>query len=160
MYAVVETGGKQIRLQAGDTVKVERITGEVGEAVELDDIRLIVDGDDVVAEKAALDASKVKAVIRGHGRGDKVYAFRFKKRKRIRTKRGHRQHYTELEVTEILTGGKSSKAAAGKAKAPRASASVAKTPRAKIGKAKTPRASKSKAKASKASAGKADKGSK
>ncbi|HJP14264.1 MAG: 50S ribosomal protein L21 [Nitrospinota bacterium] len=104
MYAVVETGGKQVRLETGDSVKVERLSGEVGDSVELDDVRLIVDGENVVAEKAALDASMVKAVIRGHGRGDKVYAFRFKRRKNIRTKRGHRQYYTELEVTEILTG--------------------------------------------------------
>ncbi|HBK79241.1 MAG TPA: 50S ribosomal protein L21 [Nitrospinae bacterium] len=105
MYAVVETGGKQVRLQAGDSVKVERIAGEVGEAVELDDVRLIVDGDNVIAEKGALAASMVHAVIRSHGKGDKVYAFRFKRRKNIRTKRGHRQLYTELEVTEIQTGG-------------------------------------------------------
>ncbi|MDP6278403.1 MAG: 50S ribosomal protein L21, partial [Nitrospinota bacterium] len=96
--------GKQVRLETGDSVKVERLSGEVGDSVELDDVRLIVDGENVVAEKAALDASMVKAVIRGHGRGDKVYAFRFKRRKNIRTKRGHRQYYTELEVTEILTG--------------------------------------------------------
>lgn len=104
MYAVVETGGKQVRLEQGDSVKVERIDGEVGEAIELDDVRLIVDGENVVADKGALDASKVKAVIRGHGRGDKVYAFRYKKRKNIRTKRGHRQYYTEIEVTDILKG--------------------------------------------------------
>ena len=105
MYAVVETGGKQVRVQAGDSVKVERIAGEVGDSVELDDVRLIVDGDKVVAERGALGKSSVKAIIRGHGRGDKVYAFRFKKRKNIRTKRGHRQQYTEIEVTDIRTGG-------------------------------------------------------
>lgn len=105
MYAVVETGGKQIRVAPGDSVKVERIAGEVGESVELDDIRLIVDGDKVVADKGALEKSSVKAVIRSHGRGDKVYAFRYKKRKNIRVKRGHRQHFTEIEVTDIRTGG-------------------------------------------------------
>ena len=104
MYAVVETGGKQVRLEQGDSVKVERIDGEVGEAIELDDVRLIVDGENIVADKGSLDASTVKAVIRGHGRGDKVYAFRFQRRKNIRTKRGHRQHYTEIEVTDILKG--------------------------------------------------------
>ena len=104
MYAVVETGGKQVRVQPGDSVKVERLTGEVGESVELDDVRLIVDGENVVADKGALGKSSVKAVIRGHGRGDKVYAFRYKKRKNIRVKRGHRQHYTEIEVTDISTG--------------------------------------------------------
>ncbi len=106
MYAVLETGGKQVRVEPGDSVKVERLSGEVGDSVELDDVRLIVDGDKVVADQGSLQASSVKAVIRGHGRGDKVYAFRFKRRKNVRVKRGHRQYYTELEVTEILTGGK------------------------------------------------------
>ncbi len=106
MYAVLETGGKQVRVAPGDSVKVERLSGEVGDSVELDDVRLIVDGDKVVADQGTLEASSVKAVIRSHGRGDKVYAFRFKRRKRVRVKRGHRQYYTELEVTEILTGGK------------------------------------------------------
>jgi large subunit ribosomal protein L21 len=106
MYAVLETGGKQVRVEPGDSVKVERLTGEVGDSVELDDVRLIVDGDKVVADQGTLEASSVKAVIRGHGRGDKVYAFRFKRRKNVRVKRGHRQYYTEIEVVEILTGGK------------------------------------------------------
>ncbi len=104
MYAVVETGGKQIRVQPGDSVKVERLAGEVGDSIELDDVRLIVDGDKVVADKGTLEKSSVKAIIRGHGRGDKVIAFRYKKRKNIRVKRGHRQHYTEIEVTDISTG--------------------------------------------------------
>jgi large subunit ribosomal protein L21 len=104
MYAVVETGGKQVRLQPGDSVLVERLVGEIGESVELDDVRLIVDGDKVVANQSALEKSSVNAVIRGHGRGDKVVAFRFKRRKNIRVKRGHRQHYTQIEVTDILTG--------------------------------------------------------
>ena len=104
MYAVVETGGKQIRVQPGDSVKVERLTGEVGDSLELEDVRLIVDGEKVVAGKDALKNSSVKAVIRGHGRGDKVFAFRYKKRKNIRVKRGHRQYYTEIEVTDISTG--------------------------------------------------------
>lgn len=105
MYAVVETGGKQVRVQPGDSVLVERIAGEVGDSVELDDVRLIVDGDKVVADPGALEKSSVNAVIRGHGRGEKVYAFRFKRRKNVRVKRGHRQHYTEIEVTDIKTGG-------------------------------------------------------
>ncbi len=104
MYAVVETGGKQVRVQPGDSVKVERLAGEVGDSIELDDVRLIVDGEKVVADKGALEKSSVKAIIRGHGRGDKVIAFRYKKRKNIRVKRGHRQQYTEIEVTDISIG--------------------------------------------------------
>ncbi len=105
MYAVVETGGKQMRVEAGERILVERLDGDVGEVVELDDVRLIVDGESVVADKGALDKAKVRAVIRDHGRGKKVVAFRFKRRKKVRTKRGHRQPYTQIEVTDILASG-------------------------------------------------------
>ena len=105
MYAVVETGGKQMRIETGDQILVERLLGNVGESVEFEDVRLIVDGEDVVAEKEALDSAKVSAVIREHGRGKKVIAFRFKRRKKVRTKRGHRQPYTQIEVTDILRSG-------------------------------------------------------
>lgn len=105
MYAVVETGGKQMRIETGDQILVERLLGNVGESVEFEDVRLIVDGEDVVAEKEALDSAKVRAVIREHGRGKKVIAFRFKRRKKVRTKRGHRQPYTQIEVTDILRSG-------------------------------------------------------
>jgi large subunit ribosomal protein L21 len=102
MYAVVETGGKQVRVEAGDLLLVERLGGEVGETVDLDRVRLIVDGGRVVAGPGELKEARVKAVIKGHGRGRKVIAFRYKKRKNIRVKRGHRQPFTQIQVTEIL----------------------------------------------------------
>ena len=102
MYAVVETGGKQVRVKAGDLLFVERLGGEVGETVDLDRVHMIVDGAKVVADPGALKDAKVRAVIKGHGRGRKVIAFRYKKRKNIRVKRGHRQSFTEIQVTEIL----------------------------------------------------------
>ena len=105
MYAVVETGGKQVRVQAGDVVLVEGLPGEVGETVELEDVRLIVDGDRVVADRGELEGAKVRAVIQGHGQGPKVVAFRFKRRKKVRRKRGHRQPFTRIEVTDILASG-------------------------------------------------------
>lgn len=105
MYAVVETGGKQMRIETGDQILVERLSGNVGESVEFEDVRLIVDGEEIVADKEVLGGAKVRAVIRGHGRGKKVIAFRFKRRKKVRTKRGHRQPYTQIEVTDILTSG-------------------------------------------------------
>lgn len=105
MYAVVETGGKQLRVEAGERILVERLDGDVGEVVEFDDVRLIVDGASVVADRAGLDKAKVRAVILDHGRGKKVVAFRFKRRKKVRTKRGHRQPYTQLEVMDILASG-------------------------------------------------------
>ncbi len=105
MYAVVETGGKQMRIEAGDQILVERLPGNVGESIEFEDVRLIVDGEEVVADKGALEKAKVRAVIREHGRGKKVIAFRFKRRKKVRTKRGHRQPYTQIEITDILASG-------------------------------------------------------
>ncbi len=105
MYAVVETGGKQVRVETGDHILVERVSGEVGESVDFDDVRLIVNGEEVVSGKEGLNKAKVKAVIRDHGRGRKVVAFRFKRRKKVRTKRGHRQPYTHIEVTDILPSG-------------------------------------------------------
>ncbi|MDE0332416.1 MAG: 50S ribosomal protein L21 [Nitrospinae bacterium] len=105
MYAVVETGGKQMRIETGDRILVERLSGNVGESVEFEDVRLIVDGEEVVAGKEALGNAKVRAVIREHGRGKKVIVFRFKRRKKVRTKRGHRQPYTQIEVTDILSSG-------------------------------------------------------
>lgn len=102
MYAVVETGGKQVRVEAGDLLLVERLGGEVGETVDLDRVHLVVDGGRVVAGPGELKKAKVRAVIKGHGRCRKVIAFRYKKRKNIRVKRGHRQPFTQIQVTEIL----------------------------------------------------------
>lgn len=102
MYAVVETGGKQVRVQAGDLLLVERLGGEVGDTVDLEKVHLIVDGARVIAEAGALRSAKVRAVIKGHGRARKVIAFRYKKRKNIRVKRGHRQPFTQIQVAEIL----------------------------------------------------------
>ncbi len=106
MYAVVETGGKQVRVEAGDLLLVERLPGEVGETVDLEDVRLIVDGERVIADRGALGRARVRAVIRNHGRLRKVVAFRFKKRKNVRVKRGHRQPFTQIQVTEILASGR------------------------------------------------------
>ncbi|OGL58589.1 MAG: 50S ribosomal protein L21 [Candidatus Tectomicrobia bacterium RIFCSPLOWO2_12_FULL_69_37] len=102
MYAVVETGGKQVRVEAGNLLLVERLGGEVGETVDLGRVHLLVDGGRIVAEPGALKGAKVRAVIKAHGRGRKVIAFRYKKRKNIRVKRGHRQPFTQIQVTEIL----------------------------------------------------------
>ncbi|MDA0999587.1 MAG: 50S ribosomal protein L21 [bacterium] len=101
MYAVVETGGKQVRVQAGDVVDVERIPGEIGDTIELDDVRLLVDGERVFADAASLEKAKVKAVIRAQDRDRKVISFLFRRRKKLRRKRGHRQSFTRLEVTEV-----------------------------------------------------------
>jgi len=105
MYAVVETGGKQVRVAAGDQVLVERLQGEVGDKVDLGEVRLIVDGEKVITDPKTLEKARVQAVIRGQGRMRKVVSFRFKRRKKVRIKRGHRQPYTQIEITGIKASG-------------------------------------------------------
>ena len=105
MYAVVATGGKQYKVSTGDRFKVEKLSGEVGESIELDDVLLIADGDNVQVGRPRVEKAKIVAEILEHGRGEKVIAFKRERRKSYRRKVGHRQEYTELEVKEIIGGG-------------------------------------------------------
>lgn len=100
MYAVIQTGGKQYRVAEGDTVRVERLGAAEGEAVELDDVRLIADGDHVQVGSPRVDG-KVEARVRAHGRGKKVEIVKLRRRKHHQKRMGHRQAYTELEITGI-----------------------------------------------------------
>jgi large subunit ribosomal protein L21 len=102
MYAVIETGGKQYRVAPGDLVRVETLPGEVGSEVELGRVLAVVnDSNEVTAGSGAADA-RVKGTIAGHGRGDKVIVFKFKRKKQYKRTIGHRQNYTEVKVSEIL----------------------------------------------------------
>ncbi len=100
MYAVIETGGKQYRVTPGEQVEVETLTGEVGSEVELGRVLAVVDGDSVSAG-SAVEATRVKATITAHGRGDKVIVFKFKRKKQYRRTIGHRQNFTRVQVNEI-----------------------------------------------------------
>ncbi len=100
MYAVIETGGKQYRVAVGDKVKVEKLVAAEGESVDLGRVLMIQDGGKVQVGKPALD-SKVTAKVVAHGRGDKVRIFKMKRRKHYRKQAGHRQDFTELEITAI-----------------------------------------------------------
>ena len=100
MYAVIETGGKQYRVAVGDKVKVEKLTASEGESVNLDRVLMIQDGSNVQVGKPTLD-SKVTAKVVSQGRGDKIRIFKMKRRKHYRKQAGHRQDYTELEITGI-----------------------------------------------------------
>lgn len=104
MYAVFATGGKQYRAAPGDVIKVEKLDAEEGATVELDQVMLVSDGDDVVVGEPVVEGGKVTARVRGHGRGDKVEIIKFKRRKNHLKRQGHRQAYTELEITDIATG--------------------------------------------------------
>jgi large subunit ribosomal protein L21 len=101
MYAVLETGGKQYRVAVGDTIRVETLPGEVGAAVELNEVKAVVDDGAIsVASQAA--SARIKATITGHGRGDKVIVFKFKRKKQYKKTIGHRQNYTAITIDEIV----------------------------------------------------------
>ncbi len=104
MYAVVRTGGKQYRVQAGDTVDVELLPGDPGTEVEFEDVLLVADGDNVNVGTPTVAGASVKAEIVDEGRDKKVISFKYKAKTRSRTKKGHRQHFTRLAITEIVAG--------------------------------------------------------
>ncbi|MCP4472106.1 MAG: 50S ribosomal protein L21 [Gammaproteobacteria bacterium] len=101
MYAVIATGGKQYKVTQGETLRVEKLTGEEGSTVKLDNVLMVADGDKVQVGSPTLDKATVTAKITAHGRGDKVEIIKFRRRKHSRRQMGHRQSYTEIEVTEI-----------------------------------------------------------
>jgi large subunit ribosomal protein L21 len=101
MYAIIRTGGKQYQVAAGDTLRVEKLQGEVGDTVELADVLLIADGDDVQVGKPVVEGAKVVAKIAEQGKAKKVLVFKKKKRKGYRVLRGHRQLFTALSIEEI-----------------------------------------------------------
>jgi len=105
MYAVIATGGKQYRVTKGETLLVEKLAGEEGAKVELDGVLMVVDGDKVEIGTPTLAKGTVSARIKSHGRGKKIEIIKFRRRKYSRTQAGHRQSYTEIEVTDIKSMG-------------------------------------------------------
>ena len=101
MYAVFETGGKQYRAAAGDVIRVEKLDLPEGETVEFDKVLLVSDGDEVKIGTPYLSGGKVSATIRAQGRHKKIRIVKFRRRKHSRKQMGHRQAYTELEITGI-----------------------------------------------------------
>jgi large subunit ribosomal protein L21 len=104
MYAVIKTGGKQYRVVVGDKLKVETLKVEEGDTISLDHVLMIGDGDKVEVGTPTLN-SVVEAKVLSHGRGKKLRIVKFRRRQNSRTRTGHRQNYTELEIVSI--GGKS-----------------------------------------------------
>ena len=104
MFAVIRTGGKQYRVAAEDVIKVEKVKGDPGEIVQFGEV-LVVGGDDVTLGVPTIAGASVAAEVLEQGRGAKVIAFKKRRRKNSRRKRGHRQEFTLLRVTEILTDG-------------------------------------------------------
>jgi large subunit ribosomal protein L21 len=103
MYAVIQTGGKQYRVSEGMTLKVEKINAEEGSSVTLDKVLMVADGDNVQVGAPYLN-SEVTATVKAHGKGKKVHIVKFKRRKHHLKRQGHRQQYTELEITGISAG--------------------------------------------------------
>jgi len=105
MFAVFKTGGKQYRVAAEDVLKVDKVKGEPGEIVEFGEV-LVVGGDNVTLGAPTVAGATVAAEVLDQARGPKIIAFKKRRRKNSRRKRGHRQEFTLLRITEILTDGK------------------------------------------------------
>ena len=101
MYAIVETGGKQYKVEVGQTVDVERLEANVGDAIDLDQVLMVADGDDVRIGKSTLGDVKVAATVVKQGRGRKVIVFKYRAKQRYHVKNGHRQDYTRLRIDAI-----------------------------------------------------------
>jgi len=101
MYAVFATGGKQYRATTGDILKIEKLDAEKGSTVELDHVLMVGEGEDVKVGTPYLKGGKVTATVVGQGRGKKIKILKFKRRKQHMKQMGHRQDYTQIEITGI-----------------------------------------------------------
>lgn len=101
MYAVMITGGKQYRVMQGETLRVEKLEVEAGSNIDFDQILMLGDGEKVTVGTPVVEGAKVSATVKGHGRADKVRIVKFRRRKHFKKQMGHRQHYTEIEITGI-----------------------------------------------------------
>ncbi len=101
MYAVVATGGKQYKVREGDILRVEKLSGNVGEAVSFDKVMMLGDGEDVAIGRPLLENVSVQGQIVAQGKARKIIVFKYKRRKRFRRKQGHRQLYTAIRIDKI-----------------------------------------------------------
>jgi large subunit ribosomal protein L21 len=100
-YAIVESGGKQYRAVEGSTIEVDLLEAEVGQDVELGSVLLLVDGEQISVGVPAVNGARVNSTVVEHFKGPKIVIFRYRPKKRIRVKTGHRQHYTRLQINSI-----------------------------------------------------------
>ena len=101
VYAVIKAGGKQYRVSAGEKLKVEKLRAEVGSELVLQDVLLIGDGQSLKVGTPVLKGASVKAKVVSHGLADKVMSFKMRRRKNSKRHRGHRQGFTEIQITGI-----------------------------------------------------------
>jgi large subunit ribosomal protein L21 len=101
MYAVIKTGGKQYRVMQGEVLRVELLDAEVDSTIRFDQVLLVGEGESIQVGAPLVAGAVVSAKVRAHGRADKVRIVKFRRRKHYRKQMGHRQHYTEVEITGI-----------------------------------------------------------
>jgi large subunit ribosomal protein L21 len=147
MFAVIRTGGKQYRVAAEDVIRVDRVNGNLGEIVEFGEV-LVLGGDTPQLGTPTVSGATVAGEVLQHTRGDKVIAFKKRRRKNSRRKRGYRHEFSVVRITEILTGGaKPSKTAAPRPKRePKAEAQTAPATEAKSAKTRAKKPAKAAAK--------------
>ncbi|MCE2868439.1 MAG: 50S ribosomal protein L21 [Gammaproteobacteria bacterium] len=101
MYAIIVTGGKQYRVMKDEVLRVEKLDAEAGANVEINEVLLVGNGDSVTVGTPTVAGAKVTATIKSHGRLDKIRIVKFRRRKHHRKQMGHRQHFTEIQITGI-----------------------------------------------------------
>lgn len=101
MYAVIVTGGKQYRVMKGEVLRVEKLDVEAGNSVEINDVLLLGDGEKITVGTPKVSGAKVIATVKSHGRLDKIRIVKFRRRKHHRKQMGHRQYFSEIEITGI-----------------------------------------------------------
>ena len=101
MYAVVKTGGKQVRVSPGQSIRVEKLAGDVGEAISFDEVLMVGGDGEARVGTPLVEGASVRGTIAEQGRGAKITVFKMKRRKGYRRKQGHRQDYTEVRVESI-----------------------------------------------------------
>ena len=103
MYAVIKTGGKQYKVATGEKLKIESLGAEVGETINLDEVLMLVDGDNVSIGSPHVSGASVDATVLSHGRGKKVKIFKLRRRKHYKRQQGHRQNFTEVVIGDITS---------------------------------------------------------
>tara|TARA_Y100000590_G_scaffold470025_1_gene661458 strand:+ start:7947 stop:8270 length:324 start_codon:yes stop_codon:yes gene_type:complete len=101
MYAVIKTGGKQYRVEAGKKIRVEQILAEIGSELVIDQVLMVADGENISMGSPLIEGAKVNATVLEQGRHDKIRIFKMKRRKHYQKHQGHRQNYTEIQITSI-----------------------------------------------------------
>jgi large subunit ribosomal protein L21 len=101
MYAVIRTGGKQYKVAAGEKIKVEQIAADVGQEIVIDQVLAVGSGSDLTVGSPLVAGASVKATVVAQGKHDKVHIFKMRRRKHYRKSQGHRQTYTELQISAV-----------------------------------------------------------